>query len=219
MASKETIADIVTVLAEAFGRQSSKTMIAAYAMALDDLSDEQVLAAGRSLLRSTREFMPTPGQMREVAVTGGAGAEARCDAAWLVFDKAVRMLGADKSVNFRDGLINATVRLLGGWQRVCALEGENFDKWLRKDFAAKYAGLLAQPPAADVSGYLPGNLERQNGHWIGKEYGSGGKRYELPAPEEVGCSYQPLMLSAPGQTSALNHRRETVPQLELKTAK
>ena len=112
MASKETIADIVTVLAEAFGRQSSKTMIAAYAMALDDLSDEQVLAAGRSLLRSTREFMPTPGQMREVAVTGGAGAEARCDAAWLVFDKAVRMLGADKSVNFRDGLINATVRLL-----------------------------------------------------------------------------------------------------------
>ncbi len=218
MAKRKTIADVVTVLAEVFGRKCTETTIAAYVMALDDLSDEQVNAAGRSLLRSTREFMPTPGQVREVATTNGRGAEAACDAAWLVLDRAVRLCGPDKSVNFRDGLINAAVRLLGGWQRVCALEGENFDKWLRKDFNDKYTMLLAQPPAPDLTGYLPGNLERENAKWIGREYGAGGNKYQLPAPEPIGCPYQPLVLSAPPTAPALSERRAEAPRLGLKLA-
>jgi hypothetical protein len=218
MASREKVGVVVGMLCEAFGRKATVPMIEAYYLALSDLRDEQVDAAGLAALRSPdTAFMPTPGQLRAAAATDGVGMDARCEEAWLTLNRAIDKHGAGRSVNFRDGLINATVRLLGGWERCCRLPREEFDKWFRKDFIATYARLMIHGCPVDSVGYLAGECERMNGPWIGQEYGKGGKPYELPAPEDIESPYEPALLSAPG-AQQLTRRPAEVPTIEFKRA-
>ena len=70
MADKTRVTTAVVALAEAFGRKCSQGTFEAYWQGLGDLTDEQVAAAFQAAIRSPREFMPTPGQLRELALTG-----------------------------------------------------------------------------------------------------------------------------------------------------
>src|SRR5690606_10980504 len=101
-------------------------------IALSDMEDSQLDQAGTTALRQNRQFMPSPGELREMAALGGVSLEVRTDTAWLEFDRAVSSYGADYSVSFQDGLINAAVRSLGGWVWCCTREGDAYHVWLRK---------------------------------------------------------------------------------------
>ena len=217
MASREKVGVVVGMLCEAFNRKPSVPMIEAYYIGIGDLSDEAIDAAGTAVLRGDYKFMPTPGELRGLASTNGAGVEARCDAAWMVFNRAIDAHGGARSVNFRDALINATVRLLGGWERCCTLPKEEFEKWYRKDFFATYTRLMASGCPQEASGYLIGECERQNGGWVGQEYGKGGKPYELPAPEDVASPYEPALLSPPA-AQQITKRSAGIPVIEFKRA-
>jgi hypothetical protein len=141
MASKPKIAAVVGTLCEAYNRHPTALTFKAYEIALSHVSDDDLDAATTRLLCSPSGFMPTPGQLRQAAVTGGATFEARADIAWHEFDRAVSMEGSDHSVTFDDGIINATVRLLGGWIHCCEKCGDDYFVWLKKSFKETYVRL------------------------------------------------------------------------------
>jgi hypothetical protein len=83
--------------------------------------------------------MPTPGILRAMAGFGEAPAEERADMAFAALRRAVGRVGHWSSPSFDDPLLNATVRNLGGWLRVCDLDIQQFETWYRKDFLRIYA--------------------------------------------------------------------------------
>ena len=217
MASRKQVGLVVAMLAEAFGRKTTPALFEAYQIALGDVSDHAVGTAGKAALCGTGGFMPTPGQLRELALTDGRGMGSRVDEAWETLNKAIDRFGSTKSVNFRDGLINATVRTLGGWEYICQRPVEEFAKWVKRDFTATYTRLMQSGCSLDSTRYLPGAVERENAAWVGKPYGNGEKLYQHPAPEEVAAPYTPL-LEAPPATQQLTQRPAELPKLEIKKA-
>lgn len=199
MASPKFNAAIVG-LCEAFGKPASEARVGAYAIGLRSLTDERVVEAAALALERCK-FMPVPAELLELAQTGGAGVDATAEQAFAALREAIQDHGADYSVSFEDGAINAAVRSLGGWQRVCDMPREEFDKWFRKDFIACYVGLVRSGASVEEMRYLAGNLERDNARWEGRinpksgtvfrgaEWGGGvrtigvGYRPALAAPE------------------------------------
>lgn len=162
MATKPKIGACIGVLCEAFNRKPTAATLNAYHIALADVPDELVDAATQAALVSNREFMPTPGQLRELAVTGGIGYESRAERAWLEFDRAVSQHGADHSVSFADGLINATVRLCGDWVFCCGRTGDDYGVWLKRQFVETYQRLCTGGATESLRAPLMGTLWREN---------------------------------------------------------
>lgn len=216
MASKEKIAVTIAALCEAFNRSPTKATFMAYEIGLGDISDEQLDRAALATLQSaSQKFMPTPGELRALALTEGRGVESRVDEAWSTLNRAIDKFGAGRSVNFRDGLINATVRMLGGWERICQLPVEEFEKWFQKDFRATYSRFMQSGPPVDSAGYLVGETERVNGTWVGFPCLKDGKIYELPMPEEMDSPYKPLIESPPA-TTQIGERPADIPRVEFR---
>lgn len=162
MASKRKIVEVVGSLCEAFSRKPSEATFAVYEMVLSEVTDEQLDLAGRVALENPGAFMPTPGQLRQFALTGGKTYEARAEIAWHEFDAAVAHHGGDRSVSFADGIINATVRLLGGWVLLCEKTGDDYFVWLPKQFKETYVRLCQSGANAELCGPLGGRLELEN---------------------------------------------------------
>lgn len=165
MATPKKIAACIGVLCEAFNRKPTAIVFKAYELAFADVSDELLDLATTAALTGSFEFMPPPGRLRELAVTGGIGYQARAERAWLEFDKAVRRHGGDSSVSFADGLINATVRLCGDWVPCCNRSGEDYSVWLRKQFMETYIRLCTGGASESMRQPLMGNLWRENQMW------------------------------------------------------
>lgn len=104
---------------------------------------------------------------------GGDSYESMAEKAFHVLDKAVSSLGGDRSVNFHDGAINATVRLLGGWQKCCDQPREEFEKWYRKDFIKTYVGVCRNGASEELRRYHGGRIEQHNAKYIGRTLRSG----------------------------------------------
>ncbi len=218
MASREKIGVTVAMIAEAYTRPTSPAFFEAYYVALSDLPDESIDVAGTAVLRGGGKFMPTPGEIRALAITGGAGVESRVDAAWATLVKAVEMYGHTKSVNFRDGLINATVRQLGGWEFICLKPYSDFETWVKKDFSATYTRFMQSGCSDESMRYLPGLSERENYQWIGRsDWGKGEKVFELPTPADVDSPYKPLALSPPA-AKQITKRPVEIPRIQFKEA-
>lgn len=160
--SPETIAVIVPMLMEAYGRKATDATLEAYLWGLDGCSDEQAKRAAAAALRQSREHPPSPGQLRELALTGGIGFDTRAEVAWQEFDQAVSSLGADSSVTFEDGIINATVRTLGGWEWCCTRGGEEYHTWLRKEFLSVYVRLVRDGCSEEMRRGFLGRLAMAN---------------------------------------------------------
>lgn len=162
MASNEKVAAVVGMLCEAFGRQATPITFQAYHLVLQDVTNDQLEAAATSALQSTEKFMPTAGQLRELARLGGLSCESRAQAAWQEFDAAVARHGADRSVSFEDGLINATIRGLGGWVWCCEREGDSYHIWLRREFLGAYMRLIRDGASDDMRRGHSGRLAMMN---------------------------------------------------------
>lgn len=162
MATKEKIAAVVGMLCEAFNRKPTAATFQAYRIGLDGVSDEALDEAATKVL-SGSEFMPPPGRLRQLALTGGVSFEGRADIAWHEFDRAVASHGGDHTVTFDDGLINATVNLLGGWILCCEKSGDDYFVWLQKQFKEVYIRLCNSTRIADeLRRPLVGRIEMAN---------------------------------------------------------
>jgi len=149
------LADLIGVLRDAFRAQNvTAETIGAYEMALSDLPIE---AVQRAVYRAMREckFFPSAVELRELA--GVPSPMQRAQRAWETLVKVAAKHGDQRSVDFDDVAINATVRNLGGWLRFCYLDTEERHKWYSKDFSRVYVELLASgvgdEQAAPLKGY------------------------------------------------------------------
>ena len=133
--------------------------IAMWMDALNDLTYEQIELAIRRYNKDSTDF-PRPAALRKYAVTGNVlSDDERARLAWSVVFGAISRVGGYESVNFSDKLINASLRLLGGWVRLCELPTEEL-KWKEKDFVQTYKA-IAKSGLGDP-GYLPGITETTN---------------------------------------------------------
>lgn len=179
-------AGAIGALAEAYRQTISTATIKAYEMGLDDLSIDQIEHAVRKAMR-TCKFFPAPIELRELA--GELSGSNRAIVAWEEFERAVVRHGGYRSVRFTDPILTATIRNLGGWQRCCEMDPEEFDKWLRKDFLAAYQALEASGVGQEAALHLPGIIEQQNA-LLGKYHESqeavevGARTCPLPGPSE-----------------------------------
>lgn len=146
---RKAVAECVGLIAGSYRVEVDALMLEAYRIGLDGLTPEQIRAAAAKVLQGDGEFMPRPGQLRQLALTGGVSFEARADIAWHEFDRAVSSLGGDYTVSFADGLINATVTLLGGWIHCCDKVGDDYFVWFQKSFKETYVRLCNAPSVSE----------------------------------------------------------------------
>jgi len=158
--TKRASAVAVGVLAEAFGRKVSEKTLQAYEWGLDGLTVQQIQRAAARAIRECK-FFPVPAELRELA--GEGNAESRALTAWEEFSRAVTRIGAYRNPDFSNSTINATVRSLGGWEYVCSLTIEEFDKWLRKDFLKTYEAYDRRGVSEESGLPLIGFIDRENG--------------------------------------------------------
>lgn len=133
-------------------------MLEAYRIGLEGLSPDDVEKAAVVALRE-RKYMPTPSELRELS--GRGRRDDRPLLAWMAVSKAISAVGAYASPDFDDLIINATIRAIGGWVRLCGLGGNELDVWARREFLAAYATLQRSPPSDDALAPLSGLGNRQ----------------------------------------------------------
>jgi len=158
---RKELAELLANVCLTFNREPSEGMIAMYVLALNDLPFADVKPA---ILKTaqTSKFMPVPAEIREM--TGGVSAADRPGLAWAAVKRAVRLHGGYQSVDFDDALINAAIRMMGGWNRFCETPGgDAFDTWLRRDFVAMYATLCRSGISGEMLEPLPGIVATENG--------------------------------------------------------
>jgi len=136
---KVDFALVINSMAAMFRQEPTKALLHGYWLGLQDLDLKAVeLAAVRAM--RTKTFMPSVVELREL--TGELTHGQRAMKAWAAFELAVVQHGGYASVTFDDSILTATIRNLGGWQRLCEMPTSEFQKWLRKDFERVYLGLL-----------------------------------------------------------------------------
>ena len=150
---------LITALARAFNRDADEATFTGYELGLSDVPLDRLQQAVVRAIRE-RKFMPTVAELRELA--GELTPDVRAVKAWDAFQKAVVAHGSYVSVDFDDPVVNATVRNLGGWERVCGLPVSEFDKWLRKDFERCYTALCQAGIGPDAGSPLLGFFDRSN---------------------------------------------------------
>lgn len=160
---REKFVTLIQALAGCYVKTADEAMYLGYEMGLDDLPLADIAKAVRRAVKE-RQFMPTVAELRELA--GVPKDTDRATLAWEIFAKQVGILGAYKTVQFDDPIINATCRNLGGWQR-CCIESDDKDKfetWLKKEFERVYAVLCRSGVNAEQCAPLGGICDQANGH-------------------------------------------------------
>lgn len=159
---RERFVMLLTACAETFGRAMSEAMLEGYWIGLNDLPLESVERAVEHGIRSSK-FMPSVAELRDLS--GAQSVEDRALIAFTALKRAVSNVGHYRSIQFDDPAITATIRALGGWDRVTGLESEEFNKWFRKDFERTYAVFCRRGVSAEEAQPLLGFHDTHNiGH-------------------------------------------------------
>ena len=137
----KTKLDIITALAETFGRKLSEPALKLYIAALGGLSDEQATRAATVAVQSCK-FMPAAAELIELAKTGGVSYEAQ---ALIAFDELDKALSENKP-SLMSPLTRAVSRSLGDWGDLREMPLKEFATWKRKDFIAAYTALVRENP-------------------------------------------------------------------------
>lgn len=155
----ERFSVLLGTLASAFGRDNDDVTNEIYWRALEDLEPE---AIERAVARAIKwcKFMPRPEELRRLA--GERPTASRAIEAWDHVAKACQRVGQYESVDFDDHIINAVIRSMGGWVRLCTREGDDFQVWARKEFERLYLDYSDHEPSADACDYLPGRHATSN---------------------------------------------------------
>lgn len=159
---RQRLIGCVAMLCEAVGRTPSKATYLAYEIGLDGVPVDDIEAAAAAALQRPDRWMPTPGQLRELAGATQANAADRASLAFDALRVACARVGSYRSPDFDDPLINAVVRHLGGWTRACDLPVSEFNVWYRKEFVAAYEMFARIGVAKNLAAPLAGESEESN---------------------------------------------------------
>jgi len=146
--------ELMTMLTETYGRKPlTEAALAAYWMALSDISIETIRQRATSHLK-TSEFFPKPSDLRNQTDISDIAVMA-----WDTTYKAIKKYGGYQSVRFSDPVIHSVIHVMGGWEEVCWSD-EDY-KWVEKRFLDLYRA-MARKPAHEHPQLLVGRLEREN---------------------------------------------------------
>ena len=137
---KPSFVTTVTALFETFGREVSDAQLLGYWRGLSDLPIDRVQHAVDRAFREHEKFVPTPAELRKLA--GERSPEDAAVDAWADLLGNVSV-GCYATVSFRDRVVNATIRAMGGWVTVCDrfAEGQSQEKWIRQEFIRAYVAI------------------------------------------------------------------------------
>lgn len=183
MTNREAFATALAVLGSTFDRKLSGSAIDGYWIALSGLTETEFAAATKRALMECR-FMPSPS---ELLACSGRSRNVAADAneAWEAVRSAIDQHDYTTSVDF-GSLVNAIIRNMGGWLRLCDLGRDALDVWSRKDFERLFVEFAAKDPAT-----LRGDPH-------------GGKFGGAPVRIEIGGKMPPLRIAAaPNAASAI----------------
>lgn len=167
--------ELLQAAAATFRVQTDEALFLGYEMALSDVPLADIEVGIRRAMREC-QFMPSGAELRNLC--GVQSVESRALLAWECVTRSVRSAGAYQSVSFDCPIITATIRLLGGWVALCDTpEGDEFDKWKRKEFERVYAELWRSGVFEDMARPLLGLVEQENA--------ATGWQKETPAPLRI----------------------------------
>lgn len=173
---------------EVFNRDMSDDGVALWYAAFSDIPvAEFTQAVARFIREAGAKDFPTPGEIRKLCPSGMKDDD-RSLAAYQIASRGARQWGGDRSVDFDDPLINATIRRMGGWERFCEQAG---DTWKEREFRLQYQS-VARTGTGDSSA-LPGMAARVN---------VGLLRPEVPQCIETGLPVHPVAKRLTRQATA-----------------
>ena len=149
---------VFTMLCETYNKQPTKSLASAYFMVLEDLTISEFQTAVKSVL-ATRKFtnLPMPADILEV-VNGNPDDVALI--ALKELEDAMSIHGAYKSVIFKNKVIMACVRGMGGWQAICQMPSDEW-KFQKQEFLKLYRAYHRNGKYPEVD-YLVGLSEHKN---------------------------------------------------------
>lgn len=172
----------MNILSDYFRQQLTDGAMEGYWIALSDLTDAQMNAAVTRALRESK-FLPSGSEL--ITFAGVANAlPLRIAEAWEAVRRAIRVHDYTDSVDFGPR-VNAVVRNMGGWLRLCELNREQLDVWGRKEFERAYEAFADKP-----EGQLNGEPHRGELlgpiHWvqIGNANARRDPKRQLPSPSD-----------------------------------
>ena len=141
---KTRFAELITGLAQTFHTPISAADLEAYWRLLSRFSLEEIERAIAGYCRSSKghRFFPKPGELVALMVGSDADQALR---AWSKVMRAIRGVGAYRTVVFDDPLIHAVIWDMGGWQALCAMLLQD-EPFRAKEFERRYVGYVARPP-------------------------------------------------------------------------
>jgi len=153
MNKREAFVTVLNVLGESFNRPMTEGLLEGYWMALQDLSTEEMQAAGKRALQECK-FMPAPSELLAFVGRGPRDFAFETAKAWEAVVWAMNRYDYTDSVDFGP-LVNAVIRNLGGWVYLCNQKLPEL-VWRRKDFERLYEAFASKPVDQLNGGYLPG---------------------------------------------------------------
>jgi hypothetical protein len=141
---KTRFAKLITGLAQTFHTAVSAVDLETYWRLLSRFSLEEIERAIAGYCRSPQghRFFPKPSELMALIVGSDADQALR---AWSTVLRAIRGIGAYRTVVFDDPLIHAVIWDMGGWQALCAMRVEE-EPFRAKEFERRYVGYVARPP-------------------------------------------------------------------------
>ena len=160
MGKEETILMGLRTLCTMFNREPSEPLMRAFIWGLEDLEESSLRRAFARAITDCK-FFPVCAEIRELC-----GVPKKTDdaiLAWGAVRRAIDQHDYTTSVDF-GALVNAVVRNLGGWVRLCDLGREELDVWARKEFERIYAAFSEKDPATLHGEALQGAFDGRPGH-------------------------------------------------------
>lgn len=141
----------------------TKEKINIYFAGLSDLTLEQLnVSFTRMIKNRVWKNFPQPAEIRQYALgTTEIDINIRVNLAKEKLKKAISKYGAYGSIEFDDKGIHAVVDSLGGWQEVCRMSVDDFDKFLTFEFQKIYKAYWEMP--YNVNLYYLGITDNGNG--------------------------------------------------------
>lgn len=159
----ERIADVVTMMGEAWRQKITPATMLTFSAGTEDILIDDV---ERGAVRSIREcqFMPSVFELRQLCGTkpDSVSPKDRPTLAWCDVRTAIRKVGGYESPKFDDPVINATIREMGGWVALCDSTSDEL-VWREKDFLRIYAALATCRLPDERTERLTGIIEKTNG--------------------------------------------------------
>ena len=156
--------ELMVLLAENYNREYSQALQKAWAQKLSQYPFEEVEKAIYEYM-ATQKFPPRLADIVEIVEKPCAlnkeTAEALAEQAWAEVLSYMSTVGAYESVKFRDPIINAVIKQLGGWVALCQKTYSELETNTKWDFKKLYIAYAISGSCPDVS-YLPGINELAN---------------------------------------------------------